>query len=85
VSPDARFSFGGVLYSVDPGAAGHTVTIRSASDEPGSEISASLGDQLVAAHARRPGSQPHFVQDLAPVVEVRPLSVYDTAAVESVA
>jgi len=114
VTPDARFSFGGVLYSVDPVAVGHTVTIRSVSDEPGSEIAVSLGDQLVALHrrrpkgsppailpehldkirrltrgqaarARRPGSQPHFEQSASPVVEARPLSVYEEVARESVA
>lgn len=58
VGPDCHFSYGGVFYSVPPDAAGHTVTIRTECDEPGSAITVYLGERLVATHVRRPKGSP---------------------------
>lgn len=54
VSPDCHISYQGVLYSVDPAAAAHTVTVRAEADQVGSHFTVYLGDRVVAHHTIRP-------------------------------
>lgn len=53
VSPDCHISYRGVFYSVDPAAAGHTVTVRADGDGVGSRFTVYLGDRVMAAHTIR--------------------------------
>jgi hypothetical protein len=54
VSPDCHISYQGVFYSVDPAAAGHTVSVRADADGVGSHFTVYLGDRVVARHTTRP-------------------------------
>ncbi len=58
VAPDSHFSFGGVLYSVFPEAAGKTVTLRIESEQVGAPVAVYLGEQLVARHTLAPKGSP---------------------------
>ncbi len=58
VAPDCHFSFGGVLYSVFPEAAGKTVTLRIESEQVGAPIAVYLGEQLVARQTLVPKGSP---------------------------
>jgi len=73
-SLDGHVSYRGVRYSVDPRAAGHTVTIQASGERVGDAFTITFGAVEVGAHqrraARRPGQhRPHFVQ--APVERTR--------------
>jgi transposase len=54
VSPDCHISYRGVFYSVDPAAAGHTVTVRAEGEGAGSRFTVYLGDRIMALHTIRP-------------------------------
>ena len=54
VPSDCHISYGGVRYSVDPIAVGHTVVVRPEGEVVGDRFSVYLGDRVVAHHQRRP-------------------------------
>lgn len=54
VHSDSHIRYGTVEYSVDPRAAGRTVTVRAEGEAVGERFSVYLGDELVARHHRRP-------------------------------
>ncbi len=54
VGNDSHLSYGSVLYSAHPDAAGHTVIVRPEGDHVGAVFTVYLGDQVVARHRLRP-------------------------------
>jgi transposase len=58
VAPDCHISYCGVFYSVDPVAAGHTVTVRAEGEGVGSVFSVYHGERLVGRHVQRPKGTP---------------------------
>jgi transposase len=58
VAPDCHISYCGVFYSVDPAAAGHTVTVRAEGEGVGALFSVYHGERLVGRHVQRPKGTP---------------------------
>jgi len=58
VAPDCHVSYHGVFYSVEPTAAGHTVTVRAEGEGVGSAFSLYDGERLVGRHVQRPRGTP---------------------------
>lgn len=54
VSADCHISYRSVFYSVDPAAAGHTVTVRADDEGIGGHFTVYLGDRVMARHTIRP-------------------------------
>jgi transposase len=58
VPPDCHISYGAVLYSVHPDAAGRSVTVRAEGESVGDPFTVYLGSEVVARHRRRPKGSP---------------------------